>query len=71
MIIFVGSGLTANFITMSSLKIPAMVLIPQGEFLMGRENGMDNERPVHRVFLDAFMIGRFPLTNREFRSFVE
>ncbi len=56
---------------MSSLKIPAMVLIPQGEFLMGRENGMDNERPVHRVFLDAFMIGRFPLINREFRSFVE
>ena len=38
---------------------------------MGSETGMDNERPVHRVWLDAFMIGRFPLTNREFRSFVE
>ncbi|MFB3122507.1 MAG: formylglycine-generating enzyme family protein [Candidatus Binatia bacterium] len=56
---------------MYSLKIPDMVLIPEGFFLMGSETGMDNERPVHRIWLDAFMIGRFPLTNRGFRGFVE
>ena len=38
---------------------------------MGSENGMDNERPIHRVWLDAFMIARFPVTNRDYRTFVE
>lgn len=32
---------------------------------------MDNERPVHRIWLDAFTIGRFPITNGEYRSFVD
>ena len=59
-----------TFFIMYSLKIPDMALIPEGFFLMGSETGMDNERPVHRIWLDAYMIGKFPLTNREFRGFV-
>src|SRR5437867_13431451 len=51
--------------------LPEMVLIPNGSFLMGSEQGLDNEKPPHRVWLDSFMIGRFPVTNREYRIFVE
>jgi formylglycine-generating enzyme required for sulfatase activity len=51
--------------------IPEMVLIPEGTFLMGSEDGMDNERPLHHVWVDSFMIGKFPVTNKEYRIFVQ
>ena len=46
-----------------------MIVIPPGEFLMGSEGGAENERPVHPVFIDEFAIGRFPITNQQYRSF--
>lgn len=49
---------------------PAMVSIPEGNFLMGSEDGPDNEKPPHRVWVDGFMIGKFPVTNAEYRIFV-
>jgi len=48
-----------------------MVVIPAGDFLMGCDTGAENERPVHRVFVDEFAIGRFAVTNRLYRSFIE
>jgi sulfatase modifying factor 1 len=50
---------------------PELVLIPAGSFLMGCEEGQENERPVHRVWLDAFAISKFPVTNRDYRICVE
>jgi formylglycine-generating enzyme len=44
--------------------------IPEGYFLMGSEDGMDNEKPAHRVWVDGFLLGKFPVTNREYRIFV-
>lgn len=38
---------------------------------MGSEDGRENERPAHRVWLGAFRLGRFPVTNREYEIFVE
>ena len=49
---------------------PDMIIIPAGEFLMGCDAGAENERPVHRVFVDAFAIGRFAITNRLYQAFV-
>ncbi|MSP37781.1 MAG: formylglycine-generating enzyme family protein [Deltaproteobacteria bacterium] len=49
---------------------PEFVVIPDGDFLMGSEAGQENERPVHRVWLCSFAIGKFPVTNREFKVFV-
>jgi sulfatase modifying factor 1 len=48
-----------------------MITTPAGEFLMGCDTGAENERPVHRVFVDKFAIGRFAITNRLYRVFVE
>lgn len=50
-----------------------MRLIPAGEFEMGTDDpkSMPNERPAHRVKLDAFWIDEHDVTNAEFRKFVE
>ncbi len=50
-----------------------MVWLPGGTFKMGDIQGVgyDDERPVHEVTLDAFAIGRNPVTVNEFRRFVE
>ena len=49
-----------------------MVLIPEGEFQMGSNDGnADNdEQPVHTVHLDAFYIDANEVTNGEFKDFV-
>ncbi len=54
-------------------EAPEMVYLPGGSFEMGdiQGKGWDRERPVHQVDLDAFAIGRNPLTVGEFRRFVE
>jgi formylglycine-generating enzyme required for sulfatase activity len=49
---------------------PEMVIIPQGDFLMGCESGADNERPVHRVLINRFAIGRTAITNRHYKIFL-
>jgi sulfatase modifying factor 1 len=49
---------------------PALALIPAGAFLMGSEEGQEDERPVHEVWVDAFAIGIYPVTNREYACFV-
>ncbi len=50
-----------------------MVWIPGGEFTMGwdGEFGRPDERPLHRVRLDGFWIKQTPVTNAEFREFVD
>ena len=39
-----------------------------GEFIRGGED--DNEKPVRKIYLDEFMIGKYPVTNQEFRVFL-
>jgi formylglycine-generating enzyme required for sulfatase activity len=55
----------------NSLPAPDIVIVPAGSFVMGSDGGQENERPCHLVWLDRFGIGRFPVTNREYRAFVE
>jgi formylglycine-generating enzyme len=49
---------------------PELVAIPAGDFLMGSTSGQDDEQPVHRVWVSAFAIGRYPVTNREYACFL-
>ena len=50
--------------------LPEMTTIPAGDFAMGSNDGEPDERPVHRVELDAFEIGVQPVTNLEYARFV-
>ncbi len=45
-----------------------MVAIPAGEFTMGSDDGI--ERPPHEVYVEAFEIDIFEVTNEEFERFV-
>ena len=47
-----------------------MAFVPGGTFRMGSDRHYPEERPVHRVTVDGFWIDRTPVTNREFRKFV-
>lgn len=52
-----------------------LVWIPSGEFLMGScfsDDGKPaDEAPVHRVYVDDYCIGRYPVTNEEYLLFVK
>jgi len=56
-------------VTASSLA-PDLARIPAGEFLMGAADANEDERPVHRVYVSEFFLGRFPVTNDEYARFV-
>jgi serine/threonine-protein kinase len=52
-----------------------MVYVPAGEFLMGSADSdadaSSDEKPQHRVYLDAFWIDRTEVTNEMFAKFVK
>jgi formylglycine-generating enzyme required for sulfatase activity len=49
---------------------PTCVLIPSGDFLMGCEQGREEERPAHRVWVDAFDMAICQVRNRDFAAFM-
>ena len=48
-----------------------MVLIPAGEFQMGSNEGDDTEKPVHTVYVDAFYIDKYEVTQAQYNKFLE
>jgi formylglycine-generating enzyme required for sulfatase activity len=70
-------GLSGSPVTSNSEWTPTsqtfngveMVLVPAGCFMMGSEDGADNERPVHQQCFNApFWIDRYEVTNAQFGS---
>lgn len=60
--------------TISNFDVPAeMVVIPAGEFLMGSsdEDANDSEKPVHPVYVNAFYIDKHPVTNEQYKAFLD
>ena len=50
--------------------IGTFAAIPAGAFLMGSDTGQDDERPVHRVHVDAFLMATCPVTRGEYAGFL-
>lgn len=48
-----------------------MVLVPGGEFTMGRDEGDEYERPAHRETLKAFFIDTYEVTCGDYEKFVK
>jgi formylglycine-generating enzyme required for sulfatase activity len=69
-------GLIILFCISNQIKVvcaapPAgMVLIPAGEFIMGSEEGEADESPVQKIYLEAFYLDKYEVTNYEYRQFV-
>jgi formylglycine-generating enzyme required for sulfatase activity len=49
---------------------PQLVSIPAGCFWMGSEAGQDNERPVHRVWVDEFRLASCQVSNSAYSQFL-
>jgi serine/threonine-protein kinase len=49
---------------------PALVPIPGGTFMMGRDNGDDSERPAHSETVKYFKMETTEITNAEYYDFV-
>ena len=50
---------------------PICAAIPPGEYLMGCEQGRDEERPAHRVSVAAFEMAIVQVTHRDFAEFLD
>ena len=60
--------------TISNFDAPAeMAVIPAGEFLMGSNDADANtsEKPLHPVYIDAFYIDKYLVTNEQYKTFLE
>ena len=57
--------------TSSSSSYANMVLIPAGEFQMGNKNDEEDEKPVHTVYVDAFYMDKYEVTNNQYKAFVD
>ncbi|EHR61818.1 ergothioneine biosynthesis protein EgtB [Saccharomonospora cyanea] len=54
--------------------LPDEVVVPAGSFVMGTSVepwALDNERPAHEVFVDAFAIDTTPVTGARYAEFVD
>ncbi len=49
-----------------------MVLVPGGKFFMGADHSESylDEKPVHEVYVDSFLMDKYEVTNYQFREFV-
>ena len=70
---------TRNTVTTPTTKAPkpatpsvplGMVHIPVGEFQMGSEDN-DDEKPVHTVYVNAFYMDKYEVTNAQYKGFVD
>lgn len=65
--------LSHNGVT-SDVEAPVdMVFIPAGEFQMGSrdEKASDSEKPVHTVYVDAFYMDTYLVTNEQYKAFLD
>ena len=57
------------------IKADNMVLVKEGKFMRGSSeddaDAYDDEKPQREIYLDDFMIGKYPVTNEEFKEFVD
>ncbi|MCG9128424.1 formylglycine-generating enzyme family protein [Candidatus Poribacteria bacterium] len=61
-----------------AIDIPdGMVYVPAGDFIMGSDPDVDphtdqlDELPQHKVYLDAFFIDKYEVSNADYKKFVE
>jgi formylglycine-generating enzyme required for sulfatase activity len=51
--------------------IPQMVFVQGGSFLMGCDTAYKDERPIHKVTLSDFFIGKYEVTVKQYREFCQ
>ena len=65
----IGEGNPPSWTDPQNNKYEGMVYVPAGEFIMGSEIGDLDESPQRKVYVDAFYIDRFEVTNAQYAKF--
>ncbi|MBM4138558.1 MAG: hypothetical protein FJ244_03645 [Nitrospira sp.] len=52
-------------------NVSPMVLVPAGDFTMGSNEGSDNEKPEHKVFLNTYYIDVYEVTVGQYAKFLD
>ena len=55
----------------SGVKMPIMIKVEGGTFMMGNADGSEDEKPLHSVTVDNFYIGKYEVTFQDFKRFVD
>lgn len=68
---FISGGHSKELTKQEIIKELQMTLIPPSEFIMGTggENDNPNQKPEHPVFLNAYRIAMYEVTNEQYRAF--
>ena len=51
------------------IQPPPMVCVEAGKFTRGSMEN-ENEQPIRQIYLDEYMIGKYPVTNEKFKAFM-
>ncbi len=52
-------------------KSAGMIYIPAGEFVMGNDKRHPDEGPSHKVYIEAYYIDKYEVTNARYKEFVD
>lgn len=68
---YIRSLAASNDPALAEILDGSMELVPAGEFIRGSDTGYPNERPQQLVYLDAFTVDRYEVTNIQYSRFLE
>ena len=46
-----------------------LIEVKEGNFIMGSDEGLNDEKPLHTVYLDNYYIGKYEVTVEQFKKF--
>ncbi len=67
--VLLSLGITLVVVMCAFAAEEEMIRIPAGEFTMGSEKGGLDAQPAHKVYLDAYYIGKYEVTNEAYYQF--
>lgn len=67
------SNLPSRFSTHKATAPEGMVWVPEGQFIMGTDDkeAKNDEKPAHSVKISGFWMDATPVTNQQFKAFIE
>ena len=69
-LVFLSCASQRQAVPSEPVIVNGMVLVGQGEFTMGSDDGEVSERPEHKVFVSEYLIDRYEVSAREFAGFL-
>jgi formylglycine-generating enzyme len=70
-IFMMAMGYSMTFAQTSNVEMPLMISVDGGTFMMGNNTGSNDEKPAHQVTITSFYFGKYEVTFKDFKKFVD